>query len=120
MVITAANGRWSFSLRTLFVVVTIVAGFIAYHANWIRQRREAIAVYGGIYDVPDEFLNPDVVRSPGLLWLFGERGVREFRVSLPDTVENAGRWIESHPEVERIKRLFPEAEVQGHYTRLEK
>jgi hypothetical protein len=32
--------RWyQFGLRTLFVVVAVVAAFLAYHVNWIRQRR---------------------------------------------------------------------------------
>ena len=36
--------RWlQFSLRTMFVVVTVLAIFIAYHVNWIRQRHRIVA-----------------------------------------------------------------------------
>jgi hypothetical protein len=36
--------RWfAFSLRTLFVVVTLVACWLGYELNWIRQRRDFAA-----------------------------------------------------------------------------
>jgi hypothetical protein len=34
--------RWfRFSLRTLFILVTVVALWLGYYANWMRQRGEA-------------------------------------------------------------------------------
>ncbi len=39
--------RWfRFSLRTMFVLVTVIAIFVGYHVNWIRQRNELRADQG--------------------------------------------------------------------------
>ncbi len=36
---TTPNRRWTFTLRTLFVVVTVFGIWLGYEWNWIRQRR---------------------------------------------------------------------------------
>jgi hypothetical protein len=86
--------RWTrYSLRTLFVLLTLVCVYLGWAMNWIRQRRE--------------FLNrPDVasfeyasVRAPGTLWLFGEKGVEQLI------------FYGSEEEMERAEKLFPEAEL---------
>jgi hypothetical protein len=63
-----------FSLRTLFVLITLFActmGWIAHSLNWIRQRRE-------LCTRPDvEVLvnaDGDYPQAPAFLWLFGEKG----------------------------------------------
>jgi len=77
--------RWlRFSLRTLLIVVTLLAAFIAYHVNWIRQRHEVISgqfdpdiiffcrdrpIAGNLHRVLP--LTPRPPRGPGLTWLFG-------------------------------------------------
>ena len=72
--------KWSwltFSLRTLFVVVTVLAVFIAYHANWIRQRHTYLQDHPG---AADELATPRSTSAPGLLWIFGEPGQRNIAV----------------------------------------
>ena len=51
-----------FSLRTLFVLVTLAAcacGWLAYAINWIRQRHEVLTSWRAIDDE----------RAPAGLWL---------------------------------------------------
>src|SRR5436190_21469206 len=94
--------RWfRFSLRTLFVVVTVIgigAGWVAYQLNWIRQRHE----FAKRYDSKSVFYDIFIVdgksaKCPWCLRLFGE---------------------EAHPyltvkkeRMEEANRLFPEATV---------
>jgi hypothetical protein len=82
-----------FGLRTLFVAVTIVAIFVGYHVNWIRQRRIALEALGISINAKDR-------KAPGLLWLFGEPGHDLLFIN------------DNDPEHKRrVERLFPEAEV---------
>ncbi len=39
----APKRRWSFSLRTLFVVVTVSCVWLGYELNWIRERENLVA-----------------------------------------------------------------------------
>jgi hypothetical protein len=93
----ASRRPWlSFSLRTLFVVVTVLAALTcwsAYQLNWIRQRREFVA---GTHGVLMSFSN---VRAPSGLWLFGATGVRVM-------------LIEREGDLARCRELFPESEVR--------
>ena len=73
---TAPNRRWfRFSLRTLFVVVTVFGIWLGYELNWIRQRHEMLSkpyvVVGisGVDGVPAE-----LAIAPLSLRLFGKRG----------------------------------------------
>jgi len=107
--------RWfRFSLRTLFVIVTVLGGLLAYQLNWIRQRHEIIAFYETSvapktgyawpldvvsYAATEEF--PPYRTAPWNLRLFGERGYAELGLF---------RHV-SDSELLRIKGLFPEAEV---------
>lgn len=128
--------RWlSFSLRTIFIVVTLLAIFIAYHVNWIRQRREAInqPLGDGLYirsidpdDLPDDLFLPPAAphpypgasspwrppRGPGLLWLFGERGYPDIRIEIGPPVDYDREMPRAEElAVERIRELFPEAVI---------
>src|SRR5687768_10104024 len=96
--------RWSrFSLRTLFVVVTVVAvplGWVGYQLNWIRQRRELFRTVL-ITEAPfiaDYHSRPD---APVGLQMFGERGYH-------------GLWIRSEdPDLlRRVQDAFPEADIE--------
>jgi hypothetical protein len=108
-----------FSLRTLFVLVTLFGcamGWVAYSLNWIRQRREfcarpdveALVVADGDYS-----------QAPAFLWLFGEKGRGIIRIIIdlpvwPEAVVPADRkrTVEEQTLLDHAKNLFPEAEVQ--------
>lgn len=85
--------RLQFGLRTMFVAVTVVALFVGYRVNWIRQRRAALEPLGTAIDAKDR-------KAPGFLWLFGEQG--HDRLFINDDDANHKRLVQ---------QLFPEAEV---------
>jgi hypothetical protein len=132
--------RWfRYSLRTMFVVVTILSvplGFVAYQLNWIQNRNRELQLdkywptdgpegehpsnvsYAFAY--LDYFtLTPGTQRpaAPELLGMFGERGYAEvdiaFNVGDMKNGKERQLTLEELKEVERVKRLFPEAEVFG-------
>ena len=81
-------------LRTLFVVVAVLAAFIASHATWIQQRhaillRPDIRLENTCRDAEVQW------RMPLLLRLFGENVVEA--INVPES------------EVPRIRALFPES-----------
>lgn len=101
-----ARRRWyQFSLRTMFVLVTlacVVLAWVGYSLNWIRERRAILRT--NAMDVSDwiGILIPngrpvERPRAPGGLWLFGEKGVTEIQSGASS--------------VEHVRRLFPEAVV---------
>src|SRR5436305_1616614 len=70
--------RWyQFSLRTFFVLVTLVCvGFgywVHWSKEWIRLRKE----WRDEHRMP-MWSEPKVIAPPRGLWLFGEEGVTEF------------------------------------------
>jgi hypothetical protein len=95
--------RWTFTLRTLLVVVAaagMAAGWFALEFDLVRRRREALA-------------------APGLT-------VRYFKVAGPGTsVPLTRRWLgdeaislifiaaDSPADAERLRTLFPEAKVDS-------
>jgi hypothetical protein len=104
----APKRRWyQFSLRVMFVVVTLASIPLAWAGcslSWIRQRHEWLEKHDGRADGnivlrtqwwhDDQYAPPP---APGGLWLFGEEGI----------------W-EIHPtsdHAELTKRLFPEASI---------
>ena len=88
--------RFRFSLRTLFVVVTVFGVWLGWQLNWIKQRHRAAAGIGrtGTRGV-------SVPRAPGLLWVLGERGVYGFELHR-DTPQE---------KVIELRLLFPEAAI---------
>ena len=105
----APKRRWFFSLRTLFVVVTVVdavLGWVIYELNWIRQRHALLA------DFPRWSAYPvgGKPSAPGLLWLFGEHG--RSIVTLVVLVDDPSLPIDTKADIQRAKRLFPEARVE--------
>jgi hypothetical protein len=96
---TAPRRRWSFTLRTLFAVVTVlslVTGWVVYHLNWIRERHRKLES-GNV-----EFLaQPTTVplKSPPwpLAWL-GEGG----------SMNVLQCFDVSDQEAAKIQSLFPE------------
>ena len=107
--------RFQFRLRTLMIVVTLLAvacGYVGSQAKVARERHQAMATHRTIY--PDVNLGPrgemyqrwtgvPVIRpeAPWPLRWFGEQGY--WGINSGDTA--------SDDEVANLKRLFPEAEV---------
>ena len=120
-VVTAPKRRWSFSLRTLFAAVTVLAvllGWLVFHFNWIRQRHELLArnidpramKYWNAKPKPFCIIAPRVSSVGFGLHLLGERELPELKLFL-------GRNRKGHipgnqaDEVELAARLFPEAKI---------
>jgi hypothetical protein len=87
--------RWfRFSLRTLFLLVTIVGvgvSWVVHQLNWIRERHEFLNRHPQFYGEPDR-------KCPWPLKLFGERTYEVLTV--PSSAEQAA------------KRLFPESQIK--------
>ncbi len=79
--------------------IALVAVWLAWNLNWIRQRREF--VHRLELDTSD-ILTLDrfdsVHSAPGLLWLFGEKGVQYI-------------LLQSESDFAEARRLFPEARI---------
>ena len=111
---TASRRRWSFSLRTLFVVVgllCLLCCWMAYQLNWIRERnlvRREIGdrwrnhIWDGHRDGSTTYI-PIKPRMPGpwSLRIFGESGGHFWAIGSPET----------DPELKRIRDLFPEVKI---------
>ena len=119
---TASKRRWfNFSLRTMFVVVTVFGCWMGYELNWIRQRREFIQsdeCSSNVVDAEDYGGWPS---APWMLRLFGETGYAMIQVNFfPDETfeEHAiANWRLTEKQqqlIKRARRLFPEAEfIEG-------
>ena len=88
---TTPRRRWSYSLRTLFAVVTLLCCFFAYQVHWIRERHEFLAEPIFRSQPEQAFANivyPDMVLAPGVIppqlpWslrFFGELPVIYFMI----------------------------------------
>jgi hypothetical protein len=103
----APKCRWSYSLRTLFVVVTVVGCWLSYEVNWMRERhayvlsqREKFRDIGFDMHV---YAASNWVRAPHGTWLFGESGVATLVILFPNG--------EREREFQRAQRLFPESKI---------
>lgn len=93
--------RFQFRFRTLLLGVTLIGvGFgivvwVTQSREWIRQRHAIIeSPYSGF------LVSRKPIRAPGGLWLFGESAF------------GAVDWYGHPDDLDRVKRLFPEAEVR--------
>lgn len=105
--LAAPKRRWfRFGLRTLFVMVTLLCGWLAYQLNWIQSRRALIAETPKWRVIAGRSHSPQP-RSPAMLWLFAEPGyafVQRARLyNQPDLNEIS--------EIKRAQSLFPEARI---------
>ncbi len=107
----APKRRWfRYSLRTLFVVVTVFGCWLGYELNWIRQRHELLAEQSAIIQQLKLPPMPYFIVEPhGMLWLFGEEGRGIVDLVLDGRDQNRSPNTEN--ELERAKRLFPESAV---------
>lgn len=89
---------YQFSLRTMFILVTLAApvfGWVGYAMNWIRERHALLENNRGSLFV-HRTMDPLPV-APGGLWLLGE---------------DAAQYIVCSKELTaQAKRLFPESQV---------
>lgn len=102
---TAPRRRcFRFSLRTLFVVVTVFGCWLGYQLNWIRQRHAYLRTKGTWEDPVDyDSTTWHEPLPPWPLGLFGEKGETWVGVPLGVSPEEEGRVI----------GLFPEANGRG-------
>jgi hypothetical protein len=101
---TRFRPRLRFSLRTLFVLVTLLCVWMGYHLNWIRQRREARGwakehAYFFLADEPND-------RFPFGLTLLCEEGV-SFICVFPHQRDP----LDHEQKIAKLKILFPEAHM---------
>lgn len=103
--VTAPRLRWSFGLRTMFVLVAVAAIPLCWFAaslNWIIARNDFKRTRATEFAVPAVPGHPPVddgyTVAPGFLWLLGERGLKRLAVENPADLETA-------------RRLFPETEI---------
>jgi hypothetical protein len=101
--------RWlRFSLRTLFVVVTVLCVWLGYELNWIRQRHHfadseatAIAALGIPMADPHEYM------APWPLPLFGEIGKMNLTI-LAEGANDKTLTKRDKDRIAEVSRLFPE------------
>jgi hypothetical protein len=89
--------RPRFTLRALFVVMTLLCVWCAYSLNWIQHRPAAMTSRAYL---EDSFALAGTRTSPGMVWLFGEEGYEVLCFDPRKVTEE---------ERARITALFPEA-----------
>ena len=95
-----ARRRWiRYSLRTLFVLVTLVCVYLGWAMNWIRQRREFLNRHDVTSYISYVSYAYSSNRAPAPLRLLGEEGIGLLFFSGSDE------------EMKEAERLFPEAKV---------
>ncbi len=117
----AKFGRFRFSLRTLFLVVTAICLWLGYGLHWIKQRHDLLAeveeflptLNDGVPVSRWTIVKPDGFRAPGMLWFLGERGVQTFPLYIVYDNPDQLRPIETYPQFQRAQELFPETKVVG-------
>jgi hypothetical protein len=116
--------RPRFTLKVLMLFVAAVGIFCAYHANWIKQRHELLAeisaqkdeLWKGRVDLTGHVFFDGKLSSFNLLWLFGEPRYDWIELNMfqkqPDEVDDDDNLLILYKqELERAKRLFPEARI---------
>jgi hypothetical protein len=105
---TKPKRRWfRFSLRTLFVLMTIICVWFGYSFNWIGQRHDYLKSHPNVHValLPNEPL----VAAPAMLWLLGEESQTRLQVESPGFAADPFLQVTPTPEAAELRSLFPEA-----------
>jgi hypothetical protein len=101
--------RLQFTLRSLFILITLIALWLGYYANWIHQRREArkwLAQRNCEFPIIPNLRPPNL---PLMLRLLGEQPAHDFCVApLEEDRRNLGAY---RAKIRDITLLFPEGVV---------
>lgn len=107
-----------FTLRTLFVLLTLCGVWLGLQAKWLKDRRRYLAENPSARLCLGSAINQSQRAAPGLLGLFGERGQARLEIDIPgawDYQKNRVRkdWLRlAHAEGSHVCQLFPEAQVE--------
>ena len=101
---TNPKRRWfAYSLRTLFVVVTVFGYWLGYELNWIRERRLVFDSGKIALEMYPTRLPDGLCQPPWPLRMFGERPIYASNMVVgPET---------SDAELRRLRALFPEIPI---------
>jgi hypothetical protein len=109
--------RWfQFSLRTMFIVVTVFAfltALVGYNLKWISERHRVFSDQERLehnYDY-EVLASPILATAPGILWLFREQGWAVVQISFAGYPEENQLTAEQRRHLDRIRRLYPESTV---------
>lgn len=114
--------RWfRFSLRTIFILLAIIAGWVAYDARWIRQRHRFLAPQNALASGYSIYATNGDTRAPRALSLWGEQGSSMVVVCVvTDRLGAIPKDWNTNAVMMEARRLFPEATVKpGMVTRQE-
>jgi hypothetical protein len=113
--------RWfRFSLRTMFVLMTVGCVWLGYSLDWIMQRREFLAEQDKRFfteqkrKFPVQPRDADTTRAPLGLWLLGESGVGGINL----TWSHQGLRLptdECERKLQKTRKLFPESTIRVWY-----
>jgi hypothetical protein len=101
--------RWfRFSLRTLFVLVTVFCVWLGFQFNWIYRRHRALEWMQDQAKYWDDMPVSQKVwlgtRTPWPIAMLGEEGLEQVCVIVDDEKTAAEKQVE-------LRRLFPEGDV---------
>jgi hypothetical protein len=103
--------RWfRFSLRTLFLVITVFAVWLGYYFNWIRERHqvlEGVEFAAKIVESRNGVIGfvPPPHAFPLSLTILGEQSINA--IAIPGSKTDPG----NEAKLASFARLFPEADV---------
>src|SRR6266702_5950070 len=101
---TAHKRRWfQFSLRTLFIVMTLFGCWLGYQLSWIRQRHALLSPQQ-VYGCGTVTVYQGGTSAPWSIRVFGEPGYGELIVEVDDCSD-------ADDTKRRVEMLFPEAKV---------
>lgn len=108
----SGRGRWlRFSLRALFLVVTVVCVWLGYHLNWIRQRHAFLAEQEAAA-ANSVNISRTVCEAPLQLRLLGESGIDRLPLYVViDPSKNQDRDTILREATHWASRLFPESRL---------